>query len=56
VKRYANLSLEIRDALQAYAAEVREGTFPGEEHTYAMPDEELTAFVEAMPESAGADD
>ena len=41
VKRYANLSREIRDALEAYAAEVRSGAFPGEEHTYAMPEEEL---------------
>ena len=44
VKRYANLSREIRDALEAYAAEVRSGAFPGEEHAYAMPEEELAAF------------
>src|SRR5690242_18916129 len=44
VKRYANLSREIRDALEAYAAEVRSGAFPGEEHTYAMPAEELALF------------
>ena len=44
VKRYANLSRETRDALDAYAAEVRSGAFPGEEHTYAMPAEELAAF------------
>ena len=44
VKRYANLSREIRDALEAYAAEVRTGVFPGEEHAYAMPEEELAAF------------
>jgi 3-methyl-2-oxobutanoate hydroxymethyltransferase len=44
VKRYANLSREIRDALEAYAEEVRSGAFPGEEHTYAMPAEELAAF------------
>ena len=44
VKRYANLSREIRDALEAYAAEVRTGAFPGEEHTYAMPEDELEAF------------
>ena len=44
VKRYANLSREIRDALEAYASEVRAGTFPGEEHTYSMPAEELAAF------------
>ncbi len=44
VKRYANLSRAIRDALEAYTAEVRGGVFPGEEHTYAMPPEELAAF------------
>src|SRR5581483_3131596 len=44
VKRYANLSREIRDALEAYASEVRSGAFPGEEHTYAMPEEELALF------------
>jgi 3-methyl-2-oxobutanoate hydroxymethyltransferase len=44
VKRYANLSREIRDALEAYAAEVRSGAFPGEEHTYAMSADELAAF------------
>jgi 3-methyl-2-oxobutanoate hydroxymethyltransferase len=44
VKRYANLSREIRDALEAYAADVRGGAFPDDEHTYAMPDEELALF------------
>jgi 3-methyl-2-oxobutanoate hydroxymethyltransferase len=46
VKRYANLSREIRDALEAYAADVRGGAFPEQEHTYAMPEEEL-ALLEA---------
>jgi 3-methyl-2-oxobutanoate hydroxymethyltransferase len=44
VKRYANLSGEIRDALVAYATEVRSGAFPEEQHTYAMPEEEQAAF------------
>ncbi len=44
VKRYANLSREIRDALEAYAADVRSGSFPDDEHAYAMPEEELAAF------------
>jgi 3-methyl-2-oxobutanoate hydroxymethyltransferase len=48
VKRYANLSREIRDALEAYAREVREGTFPEERHTYAMPAGELAEFSEAV--------
>ena len=49
VKRYANLSREIRDALEAYVAEVRSGAFPGEEHAYAMSEDELEEF------SAGLD-
>ena len=48
VKRYANLSAEIRDALAAYASEVRSGAFPEQQHTYAMPEEEQAAF-EASP-------
>ena len=44
VKRYANLSREIRDALEAYAADVRAGTFPEDEHTYEMSEEELESF------------
>jgi 3-methyl-2-oxobutanoate hydroxymethyltransferase len=47
VKRYANLSREIRDALEAYVHDVRTGGFPGEEHTYAMPPEELELFAQA---------
>jgi 3-methyl-2-oxobutanoate hydroxymethyltransferase len=46
VKRYANLSREIRDALEAYVHDVRTGAFPEEEHTYAMPAEELELFAQ----------
>lgn len=44
VKRYAELGDTIVDALQRYAAEVRGGSFPEEQHTYAMPAEERAAF------------
>jgi 3-methyl-2-oxobutanoate hydroxymethyltransferase len=44
VKRYADLATEIRQALEAYAADVRTGRFPEEQHTYAMADEELALF------------
>ena len=44
VKRYANLSREIRDALEAYAADVRSGAFPSEEYSYEMDADELAAF------------
>lgn len=44
VKRYAHLADEIRRALAAYAAEVRSGAFPAEEHSYGIPDPELALF------------
>lgn len=34
VKRYANLADEIRGAAQRFAGEVRDGTYPGPEHSY----------------------
>ncbi len=52
VKRYANLAEEIRRALTTYAEEVRGGVYPAEEHTYAMPEDELELFSESF----GADD
>ncbi len=48
VKRYADLAPEIGRALEQYAADVRDGAFPEEQHTYAMPDEELALFEEAV--------
>ena len=47
VKRYAEVGDVIRQALEAYAADVRERRFPEERHTYAMPDDELAAFEES---------
>jgi 3-methyl-2-oxobutanoate hydroxymethyltransferase len=47
VKRYAQLATTIRGALQTYADEVRNGTYPAPEHTYAMPQEELALFASA---------
>ena len=44
VKRYADLATEAKRALEAYVDDVREGRFPEERHTYAIPDEELEAF------------
>jgi 3-methyl-2-oxobutanoate hydroxymethyltransferase len=51
VKRYADLAGEIQKALEAYAGEVRSGAFPEEQHTYSIPDDELSLF-EASLESA----
>jgi 3-methyl-2-oxobutanoate hydroxymethyltransferase len=44
VKRYADLATEVKRALESYVDDVREGRFPEEQHTYAIPDEELDAF------------
>ena len=49
VKRYANLSREIRDALEHYADEVRSGTFPDDEHIYEMAGDELERFSSSSP-------
>jgi 3-methyl-2-oxobutanoate hydroxymethyltransferase len=44
VKRYANLAAETRRALEAFAAEVRSGAYPGDEHVYKIDSDELRAF------------
>jgi 3-methyl-2-oxobutanoate hydroxymethyltransferase len=51
VKRYADVANEIRSALEAFAADVRSGAFPEEQHTYAMPEEELRLFLQQSEES-----
>jgi 3-methyl-2-oxobutanoate hydroxymethyltransferase len=44
VKRYADLAAEAKRALETYVDDVRERRFPEEQHTYAIPDEELEEF------------
>jgi 3-methyl-2-oxobutanoate hydroxymethyltransferase len=36
VKLYANVGDDVREAFASYAHEVREGSFPAEEHSYRM--------------------
>ena len=48
VKRYADLAGETRRGLEAFAAEVRSGAYPADEHAYKISEEELRAF-EADP-------
>jgi 3-methyl-2-oxobutanoate hydroxymethyltransferase len=55
VKRYANLAEQIRAALSTYADEVRSGAYPAEEHTYAMPEDELDLFSADGVEHAHGD-
>ena len=54
VKRYADVAAEIRRGLAAYGEEVRAGAFPEEQHTYAMPEDELAAFEAALDEPVPA--
>jgi len=44
VKRYADVAGEIRRGLQAFAAEVRSGAYPADEHVYKISGDELRAF------------
>jgi 3-methyl-2-oxobutanoate hydroxymethyltransferase len=50
VKRYAALAEEIAAALGEYVGDVRSGAFPEEQHTYAIPADELALFEEALSE------
>jgi 3-methyl-2-oxobutanoate hydroxymethyltransferase len=50
VKRYADLATVIREALAAFAADVRSGAYPEERHTYGMPADEQAAFEAAIAE------
>jgi 3-methyl-2-oxobutanoate hydroxymethyltransferase len=52
-KRYAEIGTEIRAAIEHYAADVRSGAFPAEEHTYAMPEDELDGFLSGSPAGSG---
>ena len=51
VKRYADVGEIVREALARYVDDVRERRFPEEQHTYAMPDDELALFEEAALQS-----
>jgi 3-methyl-2-oxobutanoate hydroxymethyltransferase len=43
-KRYADLREQMVAGVSEYAAEVRDGSFPGPEHVYSIDDAELAAF------------
>ncbi len=55
VKRYADVGEVIRSALESYAEDVRERRFPEEQHTYAIPAEELEVFERAVESSREAE-
>lgn len=39
VKKYANLKVEINDSIANYIKEVKDGSFPGEEHSFSISEE-----------------
>lgn len=43
-RRYAEIGKTLREAVAAYARDVRAGRFPAEEHAFHMPPEERSAF------------
>ena len=50
VKQYAQVGTVIREAVEDYAREVREGKFPGPEHSFA-PEERAVPFSTATNKS-----
>jgi len=57
VKRYADVAGEISRGLAAFAADVRSGAFPADEHTYKISDEEYRLFEsEVAPGVLAGDD
>jgi 3-methyl-2-oxobutanoate hydroxymethyltransferase len=55
VKKYCNVAEVVTDALKEYAAEVRAGTFPTDDHCYHMLDGEYSKFEEMVQEYAEKD-
>jgi len=51
VKRYANLLDDMSAGVSAFAADVRERRYPGPEHGYSIPPEELAALREALQDA-----
>jgi 3-methyl-2-oxobutanoate hydroxymethyltransferase len=51
VKEFGRVGEAIREAISAYAAEVRGRTFPGPEHTYAMKEAPPPAKAKARPKA-----
>ncbi len=54
VKRFANVGSVIEDAFSQYAACVRDGTFPGPEHSYPLDPEQAVAILERRRARSGS--
>ena len=48
VKKYTDLHTEMAQAFTAYKADVESNTFPAEEHSIEMPEEEWEEFLEGL--------
>ena len=53
-KHYANLTEIAVEGLERYVREVKDGVFPGDEHTYAVDDAELERFEGMLARRANA--
>ena len=51
VKQYAKAREEMAKGVNSYVKEVSEGSFPGEEHRFSMPDESFDRLVQALKKS-----
>jgi len=56
VKQYAHVAETIRKALETYAADVRNGTFPSDEHGYKIRAEELKLFESELESGVAVGD
>jgi len=54
-RRYVDAGAAIKDALGAYAADVRTGAFPSEEHLTHLAEEVLAELETALPPTEGED-
>ncbi len=48
VKKYADVAAVMLQAFQNYVQDVKEGRFPGPEHTYSIPKEEWEALLQLL--------
>ncbi len=48
VKKYSNVAQVVTNAMRNYCEEIRNGTFPGEEHCYRMIEGEEAKFLDVM--------
>ena len=52
-KRYADIGAAVTTALQEFDREVRDGSFPTEEHSFTMKESELVSLQRSLTQKAG---